>query len=59
MDVRSIVVLLDDGNRVHWVCIAIWTNVIVGSDSDYKLGISTTKSRTIIGRMVVGRILSG
>ena len=59
MDVRSLVVLLDDGNRIYWICIAIWANVTMGGNRDYELGIGVAKSGTIVGRMVVGRILSG
>jgi hypothetical protein len=58
MDVRGIVVLLDDGNGIYWICIAIWTNVTMGSNSDYEFGIGIAESGTIVGRMVVGRILS-
>jgi hypothetical protein len=59
VDVGSLVVLLDDGNRIYRVCLAIWADVVVGSHGDYELGIGTTEGRTFVGRMVVGRILGG
>lgn len=59
MDVGSVVVLFDDGHGIYWICLAIWTNVVVGSDGDYQFGIGLAESGTILGGMVVGRILGG
>jgi len=59
VDVGSLVVLLDDGNRIHWVCPSIWTNVLVGSHGDYELGVGASEGGTFVGGMVVGRVLGG
>ena len=59
MDLRSLVVLLDDGNGIYWIRSSIWTDVFVGGDGDYELGFGPTKSGTVVGGMVVGRILCG
>jgi len=59
VDVWSLVVLLDDGNGIHWVCLAIWANVFVGSHGDYELGFGATEGGALVGGMVVGRVLGG
>ena len=59
VDVGSEIVLLDDGNRIHWVCPSLWTDVLVGSDGDYELGLGLAESGTVFGGMAMGRIFGG
>jgi hypothetical protein len=45
-----------DGDRIYGVRTAIWTNVDVGSNSNYEFGVSETGGRRRKGSVVVGRI---
>lgn len=56
MDDGSKEVFESDGDRIYGVCTTIWTNVNVGSDGNYKFGVSKTRSRRRKGGMAMGRI---
>ena len=59
MGVGSEEVLVVDGDRVYGVCAAVWTDVEMGSDCDYELGVGKTGSGGGEGDVVVGRVCSG
>ena len=59
MEFGSSIVHLDDGYRFYWLCLAVWTDVIVGSNSDYKLVLGYSIGRSIVRGMGMGRFFGG
>ncbi len=45
MDDRSDNIYIDDGDSIYRVCIAMGTDELLGSDSDYELVVSDTMGR--------------